>query len=138
MPKTIEENFRDWEADLFGFGYGSGEEHTVPAVKRFLELCPDEGAYDYRDLERELTPTVAWLLINSLAHANILEYGTSPRHAWLTPQGKALQALVTGKSAEDLIALTAEAGTDYIHCMRNTCNCRPAGYGVKCINQFWR
>src|SRR5437868_2994450 len=116
MSKTLEENFRDWQGDAIGYGYGSGEPHTVPALKRFLELCPDEGGYDYAILERELTGAVAWLLIAVLARSDIIEYGSSPRFAWLTPRGKALKAFVASKSADDLVEITTGYTEDYVHC----------------------
>jgi len=53
MTKTIEEYFRDWEGNAFGYGYGSGEEHTILALKKFLELCiepPLGTSYDYKKL----------------------------------------------------------------------------------------
>lgn len=62
-PKSIDENWIDWESYAFGFGYGSGEPYTVAALKTFLAACPATGPYDYGVLERECGPAVAWLLI---------------------------------------------------------------------------
>ncbi len=139
VKKTIEDNFRDWESHVFGFGYGSGEEHILPALKKFFELCPPDRAYDFRILERELTPAVAWLLINALCHHDILEYGTSPRVAWLTKQGQALKAFVGGKSVDDLIVLATDREEDYAPCYPDACICGPEGYdkGRVCQNPFW-
>lgn len=144
MQKTLDENFIDWEADAFGFGYGSGEPHIIPAVKTFFSLCnalcnqSPNGAYDYTEIEAALTPTVAWLLINVMGHQDVIEYGTSPRYGWLTPQGQALKAFVDGKTADELLALT-QHDESYIGCSRDACNCGPNGYqeGVKCNNPFW-
>lgn len=141
MAKTIDENFRDWESSTFGFGYGSGEPHTVPALKRFFELCPDEGGYDYRVLETELGPVAAWLLINALARhrVDVLEYGTSPRFAWLTDRGKRLKAYMASKAADGLVEIAASRSEDDNACSPNACNCGPNGYqaGVICANPFW-
>jgi hypothetical protein len=136
--KSIEDSFTDWESHVFGFGYGSGEEHTIPALKRFLELCPEDAGYDYQVLEKELGATVAWLLINILAKARILEYGSSPRFAWLTEQGLALKAFCASKTVEELYALTCK-DEDYDICYPDACNHGPTGYveGRKCINPFW-
>ncbi len=143
MTKSIEDNFSDWEADVFGFGYGTGEPHTVPALRKFFELCvPNaEGtsrSYDYRQLETELTPPVAWMLINTLCHADIIEYGTSPRFGWLTGRGDRLCAFVLSKTEDELVLLTCR-DSDYGPCYPDACNCGPDGYqaGVKCDNPFW-
>jgi len=86
--KTEAEYFRDWESHVFGYGYGTGEAYVIPVLKTFLEHC-NEGyykhSYQYDVLEKAVTAPVAWLLINTLCHADIIEYGTSPRYAWLTP-----------------------------------------------------
>lgn len=141
MPKTLDESFRDWEGSAFGFGYGTGEPHTVPTLKRFLELCPESGAYDYKVLEAELGPVVAWLLINALAQHKIdmLEYGTSPRHAWLTDKGKRLKAFTASKTADELVEIAASRNEDDNICYPDACNCGPTGYqaGVVCDNPFW-
>ncbi len=139
MPKSLDDNFRDWEADAFGYGYGSGEPHILPALKRFLELCPENGPYDRRILEHHLSPAVAWLLINILTPAGILEYGTSPRFGWLTDEGRALRAFVAARSADELVHLATEHDEDHIHCMHDACNCGPHGYeaGRVCQNPFW-
>jgi hypothetical protein len=145
MTKTLEENFRDWEANVFGFGYGSGETHTIPALKVFLELC-NEGSYghsyDHRKLEVALTPTVAWLLINILCKhsVDILEYGTSPRYAWLTKRGEALKEFVSHYTAEQLIDIACDHDQDYVHCYPDACNCGSNGYEEEkeCPNPFWQ
>lgn len=133
MSKTPDDYFSNWEGHVFGFGYGSGEDYIIPALKRFLEGCPDEGAYDYRDLEAALSPTVAWLLINTLCHADILEYGTSPRHGWLTATGVALRKFVSGHTHDQLVDL-AQRDEDYTPCYPDCCNCRPL---YLCANPFW-
>lgn len=137
--KTLDDNFADWEGHVFGFGYGTGEEHTIPAVKRFLELCCGENnSYDYEVLQDEFGAVTAWLLINALCHADILEYGTSPRYAWLTEKGRALKAFTTERTGDDLVRLT-QHDEHYNPCYPDACNCGPEGYeaGRKCVNPFW-
>lgn len=143
MTKPIEDSFADWESSTFGFGYGSGEEHIIPALRRFLELCTNRygngvHSYDFRELEEALGPTVAWLLINVLGHADMIEYGCSPRFAWLTKQGHALREFMLSKTVDELYAMTCR-DQDYVGCMPNVCNCGPDGYqaGVICDNPFW-
>lgn len=139
--KPIEYSFRDWESDVFGFGYGNGEDHIIPALRQFLSLCGkgDETQYDYRKLEEYLAPTVAWLLINALCHADMIEYGTSPRFGWLTGKGKRLKEYMLSKTADELIEIACNHGEEYIHCSPNYCNCGKSGYveGRKCPNPFW-
>ena len=142
--KSIEDSFRDWESDTFGFGYGSGEEHIIPALRRFLELCskdPYSHCYDHKELEQELTPAVAWLLINILFgyKVDMIEYGTSPRFAWLTKKGERLKEFMLSRSNEELIELATSRAEDDNSCSRDACNCGPRGYveGRKCPNPFW-
>lgn len=139
--KSIEDSFRDWEANAFGYGYGTGEEHVITALRRFFELCEGEHErYDYRQLETELSPVVAWLLINLLCshRLDVIEYGTSPRFGWLTDTGKRLKQFMLSRSAEELIALT-DYSCEYRNCGPDACNCGPRGYveGRKCPNPFW-
>jgi len=136
--KTEAQHFADWETQVFGFGYGTGEDHVVGALKTFLSLC-GEGPYDYTKLEAALTPPVAWLLINALCKhgVDIIEYGTSPRCGWLTQQGKALQAFMSRHSVDELVSFCAADDTDY--CTPSFCNCGLHGHSaVKlCHNPFW-
>lgn len=141
--KTIEQSFIDWEAYVFGFGYGTGEDHTIAALKAFFENVGRDdmpNSYDYQRLETALGPQITWLLINTLCHADILEYGTSPRYAWLTEEGVRLREFVASKSVEDLVNLCAERSDDTAICYPDGCNCGPNGYeeGRRCPNPFWR
>ena len=141
MTKPIEHQFIDWESCAFGYGYGSGEAHVIPALKAFMDLCRGElGQYDHREVESEITPTVTWLLISALCKAGIIEYGTSPRFGWLTEHGLALREFVTSKSADDLVTLVTAVDGDYVPCYPDACNCGPDGYekGRKCANAFWQ
>lgn len=135
MTKTIDDYFRDWESEVFGYGYGTGEVHIVTALRRFLEHCtegPYKRSYDYSVLEQELGATVAWLLINTLCHVNIVEYGTSPRYAWLTEQGTRLRDYMLSKTVAELTKL---APSDYIHCGSDYCNCDDTRL---CSNPFFK
>lgn len=143
--RDLNSYFVDWEAHVFGFGYGSGEPHTVPALRTFFALCPAEDAehrgYDYQVLEHALTPAVAWLLINALGHADVIEYGTSPRYAWLTPNGYRLRDFVLSKTPDELVnVVTGARENDLFGCRPDGCNCGPDGYDPKrkCPNPFWR
>lgn len=136
MTKTIEQHFADWESDVFGFGYGSGEEHIIGALKTFMEAIPFDHLdkpYDYRILEQAVGPAACWLLINALCHADIIEYGTSPRHGWLDrPHGVALQNFIIAHSVDELVKMTDQP-SDYAPCYPGHCNCDESA----CNNPFW-
>lgn len=137
--KTIEQHFTDWEADVFGFGYGSGEEHVLAALKGFFETVPVGAAagkrnYNYEAIERALTPQVAWLLINALCRMDAIEYGTSPRYGWLTDSGEALGTFFKEHSADQLYEL-ANPDDEYIHCFPAHCNCDDGD--CRPHNPFW-
>lgn len=142
MSKTIEQHFADWEGHVFGFGYGSGEPHVLAALKMFFANFGEDdrpNSYSYEHLEAAVTPAIAWLLINALCHADVIEYGTSPRYGWLTAEGERVKAFVNGHSADDLVQLCCDRDESYHPCYPNACNCGPEGYekGRKCGNPFW-
>jgi hypothetical protein len=133
--KTVDQHFADWESAAFGFGYGTGEGPVFQALKHFLSLCCKgqfAHSYDHEELSAALTPTVAWLLINALCHADIIEYGTSPRHGWLTPHGEALKRFVCGRTVEEL---ELAAQDDENVCYRDHCNCDDGD--CRPHNPFW-
>lgn len=143
MSKVIEQSFIDWESMAFGFGYGSGEEHVLGALKGFFDAMGVDDrptSYDYQKLEAALGPAVAWLMINALCHRDIIEYGTSPRFGWLTPEGERLKAFVDNKSVDELVMLCCGRDDDYNVCYPDACNCGPNGYeeGRVCVNPFWK
>lgn len=136
MGKTIEEYFTDWESHVFGYGYGTGEQYTIDVLRVFMEFA--DPRYDYRILGQGMGAHAAWLIINILCHADIIEYGSSPRFGWLTAKGKRLHEFMSKKSRADLIAYT-QRDPSYSHCYPNACNCGPEGYDANlvCPNPFW-
>ena len=43
LTKTLEDNFVDWEGHVFGFGYGTGEPHTLSALVVLVQIfAPSE------------------------------------------------------------------------------------------------
>lgn len=139
--KPIEQQFRDWENDAFGYGYGTGEAHVLPALKKFLSLCNGLNlcTYDYKVLEKELGETVAWLLINILAKEDIISYGTSARYGFLTETGVRLKEFVSGKTEQELYDIATDGFNDYTYCYKDACNCGPNGHDPnrQCPNPFW-
>ena len=146
MTKTLDGYFADWESSAFGFGYGSGEEHVLPAIKTFFACIgvdrPEaHHGYDYKILERELTSPIAWLLINRFcAHdVDLINYGTSPRYGWLEDHGMRLKAYIDSKTVEELVEVVTDQALREDVCYPDACNCGPNGFqeGVKCQNPFW-
>lgn len=133
--KTLEDHFTDWESDTFGYGYGTGEEPVLGALKSFLAETPHEGNYDHEVLESAVSAPIAWLLINALVHDDKIEYGTSPRYGWLTKSGAALAQFVRTHSVEQLAELTSR-GEDYTHCYPTHCNCDDGD--CRPSNPFWQ
>lgn len=119
-----DKHFIDWESDVFGFGYGTGEEPVLQTLIRFFSLLNERGSYEYHVLESELGQPTTWLLINTLCHADIIEYGSSPRYGWLTEKGKLLRDFMKDKSLAVLCDLTS-VDEGYAHCMPDICNCAP-------------
>ncbi len=139
--RTIEDHFIDWESETFGLGYGTGEPHVLSSLRVFLDLCregPYQHSYDYQKIEATLGGPVTWLLINILGKAHLIEYGTSPRFAWLTKQGIALQNFMLSRDVDALVDLVCLA-KDPALCSPSFCNCGPEGYSQKklCHNPFW-
>lgn len=140
--KPIEAHFADWFGHVFGYGYGTGDEHFVASLRSFMASLGKgmrmATSYDFEVLEATMTAPTAWLMINTLCGADIIEYGTSPRYGWLTKQGEALMRFMAGKTAEELLAAT-ETGDGLGACYPDICNCGPQGYSETklCHNPFW-
>lgn len=132
--KTQDEQFIDWESAVFGFGYGTGENYTLKALKQFFDLLTDDRSYDYEMLEKAMTPTVAWLMINILARADIIEYGTSPRFGWLTEKGEKLSKYLQTKTVDALYEIVMRVEEGYYGCGDDYCNCGPTSVSKRCIN----
>lgn len=140
VQKTLEEHFIDWHGDVFPYGYGTGEEFIIPKLRLFMGFQAGAGIpYDHSLLEEELGPAIAWLLINALCKARVVEYGSSPRFGWLTGRGKKVKKFMLSRSVDDLVQLVTDCSENYVHCYPDACNCGPNGYDEtrKCPNPFW-
>lgn len=120
--EITDKHFIDWENHVFGYGYGTGETHTLLALRKFMAHI-DGRTYDYKKLEDGLGVTVAWLLINTLCHEDVLEYGASPRFGWLTEKGEMIKKYITSKIVDELYELTAGRDYNYTPCYPKCCNC---------------
>jgi len=71
-------------------------------------------------------------MINILCHADVIEYGTSPRYGRLTPKGVLLKHFVRDREVDDLYTLTS-VDENYVHCYPEHCNCE-----TKCENPMFK
>lgn len=122
-----DKHFRDWHSYLFGYGYGTGEEYTCAALKAFFECFKDARHYEHDVVEAAMGAIPAWLMINALHNCkpDILDYGTSPRYAWLTPQGELLYEYIMGHSVDELTrtAWTVQEDGMSSECSPGNCVC---------------
>lgn len=138
MNKLTDKNFIDWFSENFGYGYGTGECYTIPALRKFIKECPEDGNYDYKVLEQKCGDVTAWLMMSVMCREGILEYGTSPRYGWLGEKGKMLREYMLNKTSDELydLVMTDEG---YTHCSPESCNCGLNGYeeSKKCDNPLF-
>jgi len=117
-----DKNFADWHAAYFGYGYGSGEEFWIPALHDlFGKVMAERTSYAYDQLERMFGGLAAWLLINTLCEARVLEYGTSPRFGWLAQEGELLRDYFVSRTPEQVSEVACSSRDD--RCLVNWCNC---------------
>lgn len=124
--EITDKHFIDWESHVFGYGYGTGEGPIFEAMKNFFAQMVDNHSYDYKHVQGLLGTNVTWLLINVFCHADIIEYGTSPRFGWLTNKGHALKNYVESKTVRQLCEIVS-VDSDYLHCQPGHCHCEPEG-----------
>jgi hypothetical protein len=132
-----DKHFQDWEQAVWGYGYGTGEAFVLPALHAFL--VPLAEGYHADEMVEVLGGPVTWLLINVLCHADILEYGTSPRHGWLTPKGQRLREYVLRHTPDELYTIVTRHEANALpRCSPTMCNCADALEGEGCRhNPLW-
>jgi hypothetical protein len=122
--KTEDDYFRDWFSSAFPYGYGTGDEFFIKALKDVFDyMKSNEDKYHYEDLEEMFSPAFAWFIINKLCELHIFEYGTSPRFAWIghSPKIRRIYHFIVEKSNEELMAII-DSPEDYIECYHHYCN----------------
>jgi hypothetical protein len=131
--KITDKHFRDWEADTFGFGYGTGEMPILQCLQKFFSMLEDGRMYNYENMQKEFGELSTWLLINYLCHADILEYGTSPRYGWITEKGEMIRDYLAGADIVKVYNMLMDDTEDSIRCLRSHCNC-----DVPCENPLFK
>lgn len=143
MSKTVDEHFRDWFHEPFGYGYGTGEKPILYQLKALAELVHDNSSgnnytYDYQELEAGLGEATAWLLINALVKNDDIDYGTSPRFGWFYGKGKRLIQYIKSHEVDDMYEIVAGYDQDYNHCFDDYCSCKGNQVHHRCkFNPFW-
>lgn len=132
--RVTDKNFIDWEGEIMGYGYGTGEKYTLKVLINFMSALEDKRSYNYKIVEKKLGKTSTWLLINILCKDDILEYGTSPRYGWLTSKGELLREYLDDKSLDELYGIVMSRSEDSVFCYKNFCNC---GLGIKKCNPLF-
>lgn len=141
--KTIDEHFRDWFHEPFGYGYGTGEEPILRQLKALAELLEwkeDSSLYkyDYKKLEDGLGEATAWLLICALCKNDDIEYGSSPRYGWFYGKGERLVQYIKSHAVEEMYDTVAGYDSNYHHCFDDYCSCRATQVHHRCkFNPFW-
>ncbi len=120
-----DKHFIDWEGEVFGYGYGTGELPILKCLHFFFSTLEDGKTYNHEKLEKELGDAATWFMINTLCHTDIIEYGTSPRFGWISydPPIQALRDYILGHTPEELYEIVANRDDDYVHCYKGHCNC---------------
>jgi len=133
-----DKNFIDWFNINFGYGYGTGEIYTIPALMKFMNTCSNESLYTYIQLEENVGQPETWFLINILCKNDILGYDISPRYGYLTNKGKLLKNYLDNKTDNEIYNLVC-VDENYIYCYPNACNCGVKGYekGRICNNPLF-
>jgi len=140
--KTIEDFFCDWESQAFGYGYGTGEEHTLKVLKNLSDAVEwnesgDNYTYDYQKIEKMLGEQQTWLLINILCGNGDIEYGSSPRYGWFYGRGKNLINFLKQHTVGELYDMTSR-DSGYSHCFSDYCSCGYEQLHQRCKNNpFW-
>lgn len=89
--------------EMCGYGYGTGEYVIVPLIKKFLTLCKaNDYKYDHSEIEKKLGQAITWFLINGLCKLDVIEYGTSPRFAWISGDKEDLVHAIVKSSDDEL------------------------------------
>lgn len=131
--RLTDKHFIDWEGDVFGYGYGSGEEHILRVLAKFFANLDDDRSYDYRVMESKIGTEQFWLLINVLCHSDIIDYGTSARYGWITVKGEILRDYLATKTLDELCEILYWRPIDYVECFRDICQCE-----IPCNNPLFK
>lgn len=94
-------------------------------MKWFFDNLEDNRSYNHETLVEHFGGLAAWLWINTLCEADILEYGRSPMYGWLTEKGERLRDYLKDKSVDEIIEIY---NTVEVKCGLDYCNCDEGKY----------
>ena len=85
------EELKEMLGDSFVLFYGDIEPHLDTYLPNFFSVdIKDVGFND----NHELNDALFWFVVSWLESVDCIDYGTSPRGAWLTDKGEALKQWV--------------------------------------------
>lgn len=72
--------------------YGELDQILPPYIKKIFSQ--DLSYWGWNEEKDDEFEAVYWLILSELIRLNLAEYGTSPRGAWLTPDGERFKRIV--------------------------------------------
>lgn len=81
----IKEKWKELLEDTDCLFYGELEYHLDSYIKKFFSVEVSEVGFDD---EHTMNNLEFWFVVSMLVRMDMLDYGTSPRGAWLTDDGK--------------------------------------------------
>ena len=85
MNNTQEQKWKELLHDTDCLFYGELEHHLDEYIKKFFSVQVPEVGFEKN---HEMNNLVFWFVVSMLERMDMLEYGTSPRGAWLTEDGE--------------------------------------------------
>lgn len=85
MQETLQEKFREKIEDTDMLCYGDIEPHLDAYLPKFFAVEVKEVGFND---EHSMNTLEFWFVVSWLVKMDFLEYGTSPRGAWLTREGQ--------------------------------------------------
>ena len=144
MPeKTIDDFFRDWFNEPFGFGYGTGELPILAGLKVLADNLEwnksgENWTYNYEVLEKALGEISAWLYITALCKNDDIGYGSSPRNGWFYGSGRKLIDYVKTHTVDEMYEIVTGEHDDWSNCFDGYCSCTGNQENHRCKNNpFW-
>ncbi len=108
MNNTQKEKWAELLQDTNCLFYGELEYHLDKYIKKFFSVFVKDVGFDDNHAMNTLE---FWFVISMLVKMDMLEYGTSPRGAWLTEDGELFKkyCLETDEPISNLIQISRHA-----------------------------
>lgn len=87
----MEKEFREMIFDTDALFYGELEHYMDEYLPKFFSVNVNDVGFDH---EHSMNNFQFWMTVSWLVRMDCLEYGTSPRGAWLTEKGEKFKKYV--------------------------------------------